>query len=273
MSNRLFRLLSALYPREWRERYAHELADLCDEFAEAREVGRWRLGLNIVVTASVERLRPLRQSGRRLVIGGGATAVVVLVVLVAATDGFGRFSAALPSKGPIPDNAIVNGHIDPGRVPDFVSVVSEGQTVGFTPKSDLITAPASGIQLGVVGVPAIKPVYGSDLKTLVGHVYPGTGFVPLGPQPSTRVCVPESTFTNGKQQPIPCPSAAVGIPNVVGMYTPTGVAMLSSIGLSIQIVNVKSVHVKPGHIIATSPVAGVSVAARSVITVDISVRT
>ena len=54
MSRRLFHLLNTLYPRAWRERYADELGDLCDEFVEAGELARGRLTLNIVVAAGAE---------------------------------------------------------------------------------------------------------------------------------------------------------------------------------------------------------------------------
>jgi hypothetical protein len=55
MSSRVFRLLSALYPRAWRDRYANELPDLCEEFVEAGEIARWQLALNVVAAASAER--------------------------------------------------------------------------------------------------------------------------------------------------------------------------------------------------------------------------
>ena len=116
MNSRTFRLLSEPYPRAWRERYADELADQCDEFIEAGEIARWRLASNIAVAASAERLRSWSRSGHRLVIGGGAAAVVVLAILAVATDGFGSFSTAFPSKGPVPINAVGNGHIDLSRV-------------------------------------------------------------------------------------------------------------------------------------------------------------
>ena len=131
MSDRLFRLLSALYPRAWRERYANEFTDLCEEFIDAGESARWRLAVNILVAASSERLRSWSHSGHRLVIGGGAIAVLVVGILAAATGGFGSFRAALPSSGPVPINADVNGYLDLSRIPDFVSVMSHGQVVGM----------------------------------------------------------------------------------------------------------------------------------------------
>jgi len=272
MSSRVFRLLSALYPRAWRDRYANELADLCEEFVEAGEIARWQLALNVVAAASAERLRWWLHSGNRLMLGGGAAAVVVLVILTAATDGFGGFNVAFPSRGPVPINAVVNGHIDLSRVPDFVSDISNGRVVGYTPRADLFASASNGEHLGVVVAPAAKPVYGSDLKTLVGHLYPGVGFVPTGTPPSSSACVPITVVGSNEAEAIPCGSLAVDITDVVGMYTPTGVAKLSGLGLNIQVVYVKS-DVARGHILSTSPRSGSSIAVRSVVTVDSSVGT
>jgi hypothetical protein len=102
MTSRVFRLLSALYPRAWRARYANELADLCREFVDVREIARWRLALNVVIAASAVRLRSRPHPGHRLLIGGGATAVIVVAILAATTAGFGNFSATPSSKGPLP---------------------------------------------------------------------------------------------------------------------------------------------------------------------------
>jgi len=48
----------------------------------------------------------------------------------------------------------------------------------------------------------IIPVYARDLKTLVGHMYPGKGFVPLGESPDSVPDVPQTTGTG----PIPAGS-------------------------------------------------------------------
>jgi beta-lactam-binding protein with PASTA domain len=56
------------------------------------------------------------------------------------------------------------------------------------------------------------------------------------------------------------------------MYTPTGIAKLSGMGLSVQIVTLRSSSVTTGYIVSILPVAGTTVDARSVVTVDISVN-
>ncbi len=95
-----------------------------------------------------------------------------------------------PTKGPIPANASPpeGGPIYPALVPDFVSAwARDGVTIaGYVPKQYLI-----GPFDPVPGTPsnppqdAPQPVYADDLTTLVGHMVPGVGFVPLdSPVPS-----------------------------------------------------------------------------------------
>lgn len=76
------RLLLALYPRRWRERYGAEVADLAEELVRAGEVTPLRAALDLVAGAAVERgrvltrpevLRPLAAGGA--VLGGVALAV------------------------------------------------------------------------------------------------------------------------------------------------------------------------------------------------------
>jgi hypothetical protein len=273
MSRRLFALVTALYPRAWRERYAEELSDLCEEFVDAGETTRLHLALTILFAAAVERFRSLRSSRHRVLLASSTVLIVVLAAVTFATNGFGLLVSALPTKGPVPNDAIVNGQTDISKVPDFVAAVGkDGKIVGYVPKADLFPAPTRGAHLGPQTPFEVQPVYAGDLRTLVGHFYPGIGFVPLGVSPSTQSCVPESTVANGQSQAIPCPGVAQTIPNVVGMYTPTGVAKLSGMGLSVQIVAVLSSSVTPGHIVSILPIAGTTVAARSVVTVDISVN-
>lgn len=53
------RLLLALYPRSWRERYGTEVADLADELVGAGETTPLRAALDLVAGAAVERWRVL----------------------------------------------------------------------------------------------------------------------------------------------------------------------------------------------------------------------
>lgn len=97
--------------------------------------------------------------------------------------GFARASAAdtVPSKGPIPSTAVLpGGQVDAPLVPDFVPVWgSDGRSyIGYVPK-EYVLDPFE--QPSVNAPPVVRdwPVYADDLKTLVGHLVSGRGFVPL----------------------------------------------------------------------------------------------
>lgn len=68
-----------------------------------------------------------------------------------------------------------NGVIDPSMVPDFVAVTGrlEG-VVGYARKENV---------LGSSDAPF--PVYGEDLRTVIGTMVPGRGFVPIGVDPQS----------------------------------------------------------------------------------------
>jgi hypothetical protein len=106
--------------------------------------------------------------------------------------------------GTIPDSAWQQGGgIDLSKVPDFVPAVSGGKIVGYIPKGELF--PTSGTPQDIKPTPqsassgptpsptaadiaglnadAVKTVYASDLTTVVGHMYPNVGFVPVGQAP------------------------------------------------------------------------------------------
>jgi hypothetical protein len=119
---------------------------------------------------------------------------------------------------------VTNGSIDLKGVPDFIAVVKNDRVVGYVPRRDLFS-PHSRM---IGSTNPILPVYAADLKTLVGHTYPGIGFVAVGKSPDRVPCMSEATTEGG----IPCPAVLVTIPDVVGMYTPTAavVTLSSSIG-------------------------------------------
>jgi hypothetical protein len=193
----------------------------------------------------------------------GAVAGIGVTVALA-----GGASAAiyLPTKGPIPPS--VNGVIDLKNVPDFLSVASGGKVVGYAPKADILPISARGL------IPAGPiPVYGADLKRLIGHLYPGIGYLALGQSPTAAVCRPEWTIqgtATGQRtvQLIPCPSVMVMLPNVVGMSTPTAAAELSRLGVSINVVNVPRGPTPRGTIVAMEPSAGTRVSTKSTVTIE-----
>jgi hypothetical protein len=102
----------------------------------------------------------------------------------------------LSTKGPVPPEAAVPGQaIDPNAVPDFVSVLGrDGTIVGYSPK-DLILNPK--VAPGFLGQPHSIPVYGDDLKTLVGQLIPDRGFVPVGAAEGSVPLVDSSTAPGG----------------------------------------------------------------------------
>lgn len=92
---------------------------------------------------------------------------VVLAATVAACT-------TLASKGTIPP-ADANGDINLDAAPAFIAVVgSDGTVVGYVRKE---------LVLGD-GDAEDWPVFADDLVTLVGHMVPGRGYVPLNVDPN-----------------------------------------------------------------------------------------
>ena len=117
-----------------------------------------------------------------------------LIVLTAAAVLAPQSSVAAPghlTKGPVPPAAFVANGIDAALVPDFVPVWGrDGTTVaGYIPKAYLLgsTMPTVTSSRPVAD---ILPVYADDLTTLVGHMYPDRGFVPLGVDPNSIPTIP-----------------------------------------------------------------------------------
>jgi hypothetical protein len=76
MNRHLTRLLLALYPRAWRDRYGAEVVRLTEELIAAGEVTPAEGALNLAVAAAAERGRALADSRR-------TAAAMALAVLVA----------------------------------------------------------------------------------------------------------------------------------------------------------------------------------------------
>ncbi len=86
------------------------------------------------------------------------------------------------SKGTMPP-AGPDGNIDRDSAPDFIAVaVGNRDEVGYVPKQFLLPEPTTSTELPH-GDP--WPVYAEDLRTLIGHMIPGKGFVPVGVDPAT----------------------------------------------------------------------------------------
>jgi hypothetical protein len=159
-----------------------------------------------------------------------------------------------------------NGSIDLKKIPDFIATVGRtGKLVGYVPRAYLFPShPNSPVSSKGGGV----PVYARNLKTLVGHVYPDIGFVPLGQAPEFQPCLSEVVEENGVSRSVLCPSTTETLPNVVGMVTPSAAGQLSGLSFGVQVMNVYSISVSPGHIVSMSPAPGPGIHARTVVTIE-----
>ena len=212
--------------------------------------------------AARRQLQEVVARGRPHFLGRFGRAGVALGVGVGLSIAGGAAAATLTlTKGPIPSSAY--GPARSGRVPDFVSVEGrKGTVVGYTPRRYVMPGPGQTLASGVA------PVYASNLETLVGHVYPGVGYVPLGTDPASLTCVPEAVVSGATTSTIPCPSHRSALPDVVGMATPAGVVELQqAAGVSVTVQNGPSATVPAGHIVGTSPGPGSVVEGRAVVTV------
>ena len=260
-----------LYPRAWRDRYVDEVRDLVDELSAKGELSTIRSASGLVVAALVQRVRAWQWSWRSLAISGSALAFAATVVIALSGPGPGHLSGSMVglTKGTIPSST--GGTIDTKKIPDFISAVGrDGKIVGYIPRAYIVPAPANQPMSSKIG--SVAPVYASNPKTLVGHFYPGVGFVPLGQSPASEPCIPEATSgrsANGQtiSGSIACPSTAETVPNIVGTYLPTAMGELSAQSLTASIDYVHSKSISGGHVIAVTPAPGSKVPARSVLTV------
>jgi hypothetical protein len=197
---------------------------------------------------------------------GWRTSAIVAIAVSLGVGGSVAIAVDL-TKGAVPIES--NGTLDLGQAPDFIIVVGgSGQVVGYVPRSDLVPQSANA-SMPVSGDGQLLPVYGPDLSTLVGHLYPGVGYVKLGVMPTTISC-PTLTTTegNGLNTSVPCPSFSVSLPNIVGESTPVAAASLSKLGLTVNVVDVRSSTTPRGYIVSMSPISGSVVASRSIVTIE-----
>ncbi len=225
MSRRsLVDLVLNLYPKAWRQRYGEEVRDLMSEVNEHGDSSSSRATLGLISSALAWRLRTswrsLAFTGAILAFAAGAVLIVNSVehvqpsqIAVAthtthqrvrpqsepsqpAHAPTGGAVAQTPKVGPIPQSAFLSNGIDQSQVPDFIPALSGGRVVGFIPKAQLFpSAPAPNLGSPAADIAAqnaalVHTVYASDLTTVVGHWYPGVGFVPVGetpPPPTTPI--------------------------------------------------------------------------------------
>jgi hypothetical protein len=195
--------------------------------------------------------------------------VLALVVVIGLfTNVFGLLSAPSPTKGGMPYCPGTRTCDAYNKLPDFLSVIIGPGVLGYTPKA-YVAAPNGSTNSPLLG--RAQPVYASNLTTLLGHEYPGIGYVALGDSPWTQPCHTEYVYEGITKGTIPCQSTTLVLPNVVGMVTPTAVGQLSGLGVDVVIQNVHSRKIPVGHIVSTSPAGGAIVHARQPVIVDISV--
>lgn len=126
----------------------------------------------------------------------GTVSTVVVAVTVIAAIGLGLSAAAgssgeVPTKGTVPESAFREyGRLDPSQMPDFVETLGpDGERVGYTRREDALgmRGPTAEPSLG-----SPTPVYADDLKTVVGYMHPGVGFVAAG-EPVPNASSPPTT--------------------------------------------------------------------------------
>ena len=264
------RRLLRWYPRSWRETYEEEFAALLEDSILDRPFWPGR-SLNIVMNAMRVRSIELRASRRRMLLVTSTPLVILIVGISLATNGFGLFSVSGPSKGPMPYSP--GKIVAYSKIPDYLSVYIGPNEIGYTPKAYLA---ATSVSANDPLLGRIAPVYASNLTTLLGHEYPGIGFVRLGSSPWSISCKSESTYANNPHggqtiTAISCPSATLVLPNIVGMVTPTAVGELSGLGVAVVVQNVQTTSFPPGHIVSTLPERGTIVHARQQVVIDNSV--
>jgi hypothetical protein len=260
MRRRLTHRILGLYPRKWRDRYGEEMRDLSNELIQNREFSPFRLAFGLLSSALIERVQSRQKSWRLFALSG---CVVLLVIGIVAYAANGRSAHHAPvistaqTKGTVPPAQ--NGRIDFKKLPDYVSVVGKGgKIVGYAPKAYILPSTTAN-QRENPKLGSVAPVFGNDLKTLVGHLYPGAGFVAVG-ESLSAACSPVGTIgisADGATTEHTYPCVTQVLPDVVGLFTPTALAEISSLGISTNnVINVHSSTVPPGHVVSMSPSAG-----------------
>jgi len=279
MRDRALRWALRLHPRAWRERYGEEVHDLSEELLGVGHIKWSRLVFGLLGSALLERCRSLLRMSRLAIVSTFVAALAIIGAAAFVADDLGtggaspRTSSLTAGTVPFP---VQGGSLNPKKIPDFVETLGRtGKVVGYVPRAYLFSVTrvneSAPSKLG-----GVAPIYARDLKTLVGHMYPGVGYVPLGKSLASEPCMTESmterTATGATlTEAIACPSTIEVVPNVVGLYTPTAMGELSEGSLQGQPTYAHSRSVPEGHVISVSPSPGTKVHARSEITVVSSI--
>lgn len=126
-------------------------------------------------------MNPLSRSSG-VMIGLAAMVVLSVAVLVSGTLAGGPQL----TKGPIPPEAVENGAFNKALIPDFIPALDrDGNVAGYVAR-DLAIPDGAPVNAPI-------PVFANDLRTIVGHMHPGRGFVPLGTSPDSVPVIPATT--------------------------------------------------------------------------------
>ena len=158
MNRRLIRMLLALYPRAYRDRYGAEVVRLTEELIAAGEITPAEGTLNMAVAATAERGRALADSWR-------TAAAMALAVLVALAGSFYVTShARTPAAVSAPRAQRAPGALPaPARLVRFACVIRSG-AVGSHP----LVVPSRR-----VGTTDVCPALPAPCHARPGHPWPG----------------------------------------------------------------------------------------------------
>jgi hypothetical protein len=93
--------------------------------------------------------------------------VIVATVAMLAACSTSATKGTMPPPGP-------NGAFDASSAPDFIAVAGrESGIAGYARREDILNPTDHAF-----------PVYGDDLRTVVGQMVPGKGFIPVGVDPN-----------------------------------------------------------------------------------------
>lgn len=120
---------------------------------------------------------------------GALRVAFVLATAAAAACSPSASKGTMPPPGP-------GGIVDASAAPDFIAVAGRGSGIaGYARREDV---------LGIGGEPF--PVYGDDLRTVVGQMVPGKGFIPVGTDPNA---VPRIPVVAGPASQLPSDTSKV----------------------------------------------------------------
>lgn len=135
----------------------------------------------------------------RLALALPLTGAFAAMLLTAAMSAPGHSAA---TKGAIPDDAWGrDGGLNRALVPDFIAVWDRTGTslAGYAPKELVLGTQAPRfVSESEPDLPV--PVYGEDLNTVVGHLFPDKGFIPVGVDPESIPRAPAQASEAGADE-------------------------------------------------------------------------